>query len=60
MFWVYLGCSLALLTIVPCILMLRQPGSRQHVYRIFKTLTGASGFVLILAIIWLVKLYALI
>jgi len=40
--------------------MVRCPRSRQRVYRIFKTLTGASGFLLVLAIIWLVKLYALI
>ena len=51
MFWVYLGCSLALLTAVPCVIMLRCPGLRQGVYGISKTITAASGFLLILPII---------
>ncbi len=59
MFWVYLGCSLALLTAVPCVIMVRCPGSRQRVYGISKTITAASGFLLILAIIGIVRLYGL-
>lgn len=51
MFWVYWACSLGLLTIVPCSIMVRRPGSRQRVYTICKTITVVSGFLLILPII---------